>query len=341
LSTGSERVAWQRARSSLLAVLRAFFAERDFCEVSTPCLARHADPALHLDSFRTSTSLPDGREVELFLPTSPEFFMKRLLVDGLERIYQICPFFRRGELSPRHHPQFTGLEWYQVGMGLEQLMAQTELLVRHCAAGLQENLLLAAGCRKILQAAAFPRLTLRQACRELAGVELPEDFAEAGVRRALAEAGVYHAADDGLDDLVNRVLIERVEPRLNRYPAVFISEYPAAMAALARLDPARPWLAERFELYLGGMEIANGYHELGDARQQRRRFEEQLRLRKSRRLPEVALDEAFLRALEQGLPDCSGCALGVDRLLMFLGGEDRIARVLAFSLEEELGGFSD
>lgn len=341
MSPGSDRVAWQRARSRLLAALREFFAARDFCEVSTPCLSLHADPALHLDSFRVRTDLPDGRKVELFLPTSPEFFMKRLLVDGLERIYQICPFFRRGELTARHHPQFTGLEWYQVGMGLEQLTEQLEKLLRHCAESLEREPLLAYGCRKIIDSPTFPRLTLRQACKELGGVDLPEDFEEKGVCRALVKAGVYHCSDDGLDDLVNRVLIERVEPRLQSFPGVFLTEYPAAMAALARLDPARPWLAERCELYLGGLEIANGYHELGDARQQRQRFTEQLQLRKRRGLPPVGLDEAFLQALEQGLPDCSGCALGVDRLLMFLGGQEHIAQVLAFSLGEELGQLTE
>ena len=318
------------ARARLLGAIRGFFEKYGFVEVQTPCLSPFADCAPHLESFRTSTELPDGSTVELFLNTSPELYMKRLLAEGLERIFQICPFFRSAEISHRHNPEFIGLEWYEVGLSLEGLMEQTELLVRACHEVLDSAAVVEFGTRP------FPVMTLHSACAELGGVELPEDFEPEAVRRAMERHGIHFSDDDEPDDLVNRIVLERVEPRLAGFPAVFVTEYPAYMAALARLHPERPWVAERFELYIAGTEIANGYHELCDAQDQRLRFEQQRQIRARKGLYVPRLDEAFITALEKGVPDCSGCACGLDRLLMVLTGGEHIGDVMPFTLEREL-----
>ncbi len=315
------------ARARILAAIRSFFASRDFVEVTTPCLALTADPALHLDSFSTRLRLAGAPDRTLFLPTSPEFHMKRMLTGGMERIFQIGPFFRNAELTTQHNPEFTGLEWYQVGCTVEQMMDFTEDLVRMVAkiasSGQFSN-------------AAFGRYTVLGAICELGGIELPEDFNENETRAVLDRAGVTTAPDDSLDDLINRVLIERVEDKLKAIGPVFLCDYPAQMAALARLKRNQPWLAERFELYAGGLELCNGYGELTDAREQRDRFDVQraARSRLGRQVPD--LDERFLAALEEGLPQCSGCALGVDRLVMFVCAKESIEQVMAFPLAREL-----
>ncbi len=316
-----------RARARILGEIRSFFVERDFVEVSTPCLALTADPALHLESFSTRLRLEGAQERTLFLPTSPELHMKRMLAAGMERIFQIGPFFRNGELTARHNPEFTGLEWYQVGCTVEQMMDFTEELVRSVAEVVQSS---------PFTAEPFERYSMHEAISELGGIELPEDFSENETRTALDRAGVATAPDDSFDDLINRVLIERVEDKLGAMGPVMLYDYPARMAALARLRPKQPWLAERFELYAGGLELCNGYGELTDACQQRARFEMQraARSRLGKRVPE--LDERFLAALEAGLPQCSGCALGVDRLVMLLCGRESIEQVMAFPLAREL-----
>lgn len=317
-----------RTRAVILKEIRSFFDQRDFVEVCTPSLALTADPAVNLESFSTALRLDGNQERELFLPTSPEFFMKRMLAAGMARIFQIGPFFRNGELTQHHNPEFTGLEWYETGSDVEQLMDFTEQLLRFVGA--------AVGCG-LFAGQPFARYSLHQAIAELGGVELPEDFEPGETRACLEQSGIRTEPTDSFDDLINRVLIERVEDKLAPAGPVFIHDYPARMAALARLRPARPWLAERFELYAGGLELCNGYGELTDASEQRARFENQRaeRRRLGRRVPD--LDHGFLAALEHGLPACSGCALGIDRLVMVLCGKQTIDQVMAFPLITELG----
>ncbi len=259
--------------------------------------------------------------------------MKRLVAEGFEKIYQLCPFFRDGEVGPLHQPHFSGLEWYQPAGGLHTLMKFTEELVRAVARGLKRAGLLHPGAA-FAGGKRYRRYTVRQACRTLGGIELPPHFNRDGVRAALEDGGVRTAPDDELGDLIHRLLLERVEPRLALKGAAFLYHYPAEMAALARLSPGRPWLAERFELYLAGVEIANGYHELCDYNEQQQRFRAQLEQRRRLGLEMPRIDREFMQTLERGLPDSCGCALGVDRLAMVLGGHRELERVLSFSLRE-------
>ena len=308
-----------RARASVLKKIREFFDQRGFVEVSTPCLVTAPDPAVHLDSFETDLSLPGGKKRKLYLSTSPEHHMKRLVAAGMERIYQTVPFFRNGEMTDLHNPEFCGLEWYEVGASVEGCMQLTEQLVAHVHPGLKTP---------------FRRMAVGAALRELGGVEVSDDFSN--LRQAVEGAGVAADPSDGFDDLVNRVLIERVEPKLPGLGPVFLYDYPAPMAALARLRPGRPEVAERFELFADGLELCNGYGELTDGREQRERFQSQLEERRRLQKPVPPLDEAFLQALETGLPPCAGCALGVDRLTMLVCGKKKLAEVMPFPLAGEL-----
>ncbi len=308
------------ARACLLASIRAFFASAGVMEVETPALsaAAVADPAL--ESLQTCYRGPgascDGR---LFLHTSPEFAMKRLLAAGSGPIYQICKVFRGGERGRLHNPEFTLLEWYRPGLDHHGLMDEVEALVNRVSER--------------------PRPVHRLAYGELFETHLridPHRYGEQELRLAALSAGIAGAAQldlRGCDPWLDLLLTHCIEPHLRDRGLVFVYDYPASQAALARVRPGDPPVAERFELYLDGIELANGFHELADAAEQRRRFAQDLVRRRGLALPEVPLDERLLGALEAGLPDCSGVALGVDRLLMALTGARSIDEVLAFPVE--------
>jgi elongation factor P--(R)-beta-lysine ligase len=306
-----------RARAAMLAGARAFFAARHVLEVETPMLspAGATDPAL--ESLEVSTCAPPR-----FLHTSPEFPMKRLLAAGSGDIYQIARVFRAGEAGRYHNPEFTLLEWYRAGFDAHRLMDEVEALVRTLAGAADPG--------------AAERVSYAEAFRRHAGLD-PMRAGEA----ELADCAINHGIDltgtldrDGwLDLLMSQV----VAPAFPAGRLTFVHGYPASQAALARLRPGDPAVAERFELYWGSLELANGFHELADAREQARRFERDLASRKSRGLAPMPVDTRLLAALEAGLPDCAGVALGVDRLLMCLTGCTHIREVLAFPWDEAQG----
>ncbi len=307
-------------RARLLASIRAFFAAAGVMEVETPALSASAatDPAL--ESLQTHYhgpgAPPDSR---LFLHTSPEFAMKRLLAAGSGPIYQICKVFRGGERGRLHNPEFTLLEWYRPGRDHHALMDELEALVR--------------------QVCAETRPAQRLSYRELFGAHLgidPHRADEGELKRLAVTAGIGGAAQldlDGRDAWLDLLLTHCIEPRMRDLGMVLVYDYPASQAALARVCPGAPPLAERFELYLDGIELANGFHELADAAEQRRRFAADLAQRRRLGLEGVPMDERLLAALGAGLPDCSGVALGVDRLLMAVTGRCSIEEVLAFPIE--------
>lgn len=311
-----------RLRARMLERLRDFFARRGVLEVETPLLsvAGSTDPALA--SFQTpyqGPGLPAGQP--LYLHTSPEFPMKRLLAAGSGPIYQVARVFRDGEAGARHNPEFSLLEWYRTGWELESLMDEVEALVT------------------ALRGDAPPLpATRRYAYRELFQAFLAIDPLMATVEELRAcchQAGIQAPdsmpGDEG-DPWLDLLLSHAIEPRLGP-GLVFVYDYPASQAALARVRPGDPPVAERFELYWDGLELANGFHELGDATEQRARFVADNHKREARGQPRMPLDEHLLAALEQGLPDCSGVALGLDRLLMRLAGLERIDQVLAFAIK--------
>ncbi|HSH30168.1 MAG TPA: EF-P lysine aminoacylase EpmA [Thiohalobacter sp.] len=305
-----------RLRAQLLARIRDFFAERNVLEVETPLLSHSGLPTPQLESFAVHPASRSGA-LAGFLHTSPEFPMKRLLAAGSGSIYQICKVFRADERGRRHNPEFTLLEWYRVGFDAPALMDELERLLQVLFGQLPP----------------VQRLSYREAFLRYAGIDALDD-AIAPLQRVLDEHAVPLPEAMPVDDpdpWRDLLLSQVIEPRLP--PAVFLYDYPASQAALARVRPGPPPVAERFELYLDGVEIANGFHELSDAIEQRRRFEAGNAARVSQGLAPMPLDEPLLAALGRGLPDCAGVAVGLDRLLMRAAGVDEIDAVLAFPWE--------
>lgn len=312
----SARLENLRLRATLLGRVRDYFARQGVLEVETPVLSRAAVTDVHLASLHTSVS----GHGEFHLQTSPEYAMKRLLTVGCGDIYQIARVFRDGERGPLHNPEFTLVEWYRLGVDAAGLMGDAERLLGELLAG------------RRLQPAEF--LTYREAVLRHADVDplaapvpaLMESLSSQGIP---LPAGQSEDRDFWLDLLMSTV----VGPKLGANKLTFIHEYPASQAALARLKPGDPAVAERFEIYLEGIELANGFHELADAREQRKRFETDLQARRIRGLEEPPIDERLLEALEAGLPECSGIALGFDRVVMLAAGAQHIDEVLAFPIE--------
>jgi len=305
-----------RLRAEVLAQIRAFFSGREVLEVETPLLAAAPVTDLHLHALSCRYRGPgaDGGR-ELFLQTSPEFAMKRLLAAGSGPIFQICKAMRDGEAGRRHNPEFTILEWYRPGWDHHRLMDEIDELLG-----------------EILGTRPGERLSYAEAFERYASID-PHSATHEALRLRVEALGMD--STDGLrrDDYLDLILTHVIEPKLGHCQPTLIHDFPASQAALARIRPGDPPLAERFEVFAEGLELANGYHELTDLEEQRRRFEADLEARRQAGLPEVPIDERLLAALEHGLPPCAGVALGIDRLLMLKAGTRDIADVLTFSIE--------
>jgi len=302
-----------QARAALLASIRAFFAGRAVLEVETPLLCSRGitDPAI--EPLLVAGGLSLGADIR-YLQTSPEYAMKRLLAAGSGPIYQICKAFRDGEAGSRHNPEFTLLEWYRPGMDQHQLMAEVAALVCAC-----------------LGERPWQTLSYRELFQRSIGVD-PFADSLASLQRAAQERVDVGGLSGGRDLWLDLLLTHCIEPWLAQQGLCFVYDYPPSQAALARLGERDGYVVgERFELYVDGLELANGYHELADAAEQRARFEEDNRRRRARGQEQRPLDEQLLAALAVGLPDCSGVALGVDRLLLLATGEADIRHLLAFS----------
>ena len=311
------RVEALRLRARLLARTREFFRDRSVLEVETPVAVAHGVTDVQIDSLRLAG---DGGR---YLHTSPEYAMKRLLAAGSGDIYQVSKVFRAGERSALHNPEFTMIEWYRLGMSLPQIMAETAALA---AALLHEGGQSAAS--------PFEQLSYQQAFERELGVD-PFTIGEAALRKLCAALGLAGAGAASMtrDDLLDFLVATRIGPRLGNPTLTLLHHYPASQAALAELDAGDPRTALRFELYARGVELANGYVELGDAAEQARRFEADRRQRRDRGLPDVLPDGRLLAALAQGLPRCAGVAMGFDRVAMLAAGAARIDEVLAFPWE--------
>lgn len=302
-------------RAALLARARGFFAARGVLEVDTPLVVNAPVTDVHIHSARVTL---DAGERHFFLHTSPEYAMKRLLAAGVGDIYQICHVVRALERGQLHNAEFTLIEWYRRGYSLDALMSEVEALVR--------ELLGAAGT-----ACASERMSYREAFLQTLALD-PFTAPLPQLAEHARQAGFIGAAGDR-DELLELLMGTVVGPRLGRNGLTFVHGYPASQAALARLDPADPRAAQRFELYSRGIELANGFHELTSAHEQRSRFERDIEERRRLGLPAAALDERLLAALEAGLPDCCGVALGFDRTLMLAAAAACIDAVLPFPIE--------
>ena len=314
------RLPFLRRRTLLTQATRSFFTARHYTEVETPYAVPAPGEEIHVGTFRTERADTAGHRTPLWLHTSPEFAMKRLLVAGAGPIFQLARVWRNGEGSDTHAPEFTMLEWYAPGAGFTALMDQTEALLR---AVLPPTVT----CRGITtHLDHFERLTLQDAFARYADADLLGTAGDAPALAAQASARLRPGED--WEDLFFRLLLERVEPELGRTHPTFLTHWPAAQAALARRDPTDPRAALRFELFICGMELANAFEELTDATEQRARFTADRARRHALYGEAWPMDEDFLAALAHGMPPACGAALGFDRLAMIASGASRIDQVL-------------
>lgn len=333
-----ERYARRRpyllGRTRVLRAIRNWFVAEDFVEVETPALQISPGLEVHLHAFATAwQDRLEGAEVPLYLHTSPEFSMKKLLVAGEVRLFQLAHVFRNGERSPTHHPEFTMLEWYRARANCADLMCDCITLIRQAfaATGRHTAQFRGQSCDPF---ADWETLTVAEAFQHYAGIDLlaslndPAHPDGPALAAAAIAAGVVPHSGDSWDDIFFRILLERVEPHLGQNRPTFLSQYPAPLACLARPHPQDPRVAERFELYICGVELANAFGELTDATVQRQRFHADIAEKERLYGVRYPLDEDFLAALAFGMPDSAGIALGIDRLVMLCTGAEELDDVL-------------
>lgn len=315
----ADRLGFLRRRALLTQAIRAFFDARGYLEVETPYAVAAPGEEVHLRAFRTEQEHPDGTRRPLWLHTSPEFAMKRLLVAGAGPMFQLARVWRNNEGSARHAAEFTMLEWYRPGLPFAGLMDETEAFLR----AVLPPMVRSGGVQTSLDQ--FERLTVAEAFHRYAGVDV---LGTAGDAVGLARSASAALRDgEEWEDLFFRLLLERVEPALGRAHPTFLTHWPAAQAALARRDPSDPRVALRFELFVCGMELANAFEELTDPAEQRARFLDDRARRHALYGPDWPLDEDLLAALAHGMPPASGIALGFDRLAMIAASADAITQV--------------
>lgn len=333
-----ERLATRRAnlaaRGRVLGAVREFFAAAGYVEVDTPALQVSPGLEPHLKAFATVLHDPrDGGAHPRYLHTSPEFAMKKLLAGGLPRIWQLAHVYRDGERSATHHPEFAMLEWYRAGASYRDLMEECEALLRRVqeAAGGEA---LRWQSRSADARASWRRLGVAEAFARHAGIDLlatapdPARPDAALLAAAAARIGIAPHPGDDWEALFFRIFLDRIEPHLGIGAPTILYDYPLALAALSRRKPDDPRLAERFELYVCGLELANAFGELTDPAEQRRRFAADQAKKRALYGESYPVDEDFLAALAHGPPDCAGIALGFDRLMMLATGAAHIEEVL-------------
>lgn len=307
-----------RLRAQLLSRIRHFFSQREVLEVETPllCRATGTDPNL---GFFSSQFHGAPHSQSLFLQTSPEFAMKRLLAAGSGSIYQICKAFRNSEVGRFHNPEFTILEWYRVGFALQQLMDEaTELLL---------TLLLAPNLQLSVTQLSYQQLFMEQTGLDALNFEL-ESYRQFTSSHDFPEAEPICGEDHAL--WLDFIFSHYIQQAMQQNSIYLVYGYPAIQSSLARLSPNDHRVTERFEIFINGIELGNGFLELCDAEEQAARFEREIAYRQNHKLPSVEKDQLFLNALQAGLPDCSGIAIGLDRLLMIVSRSQTIEQVIAF-----------
>jgi elongation factor P--(R)-beta-lysine ligase len=314
--TATREVLQQRAQA--LARVREFFAKRAVLEVDTPLVVNAPVTDVHIHSAEVRFAAIADRH---YLHTSPEFAMKRLLASGSGDIFQLCHVVRAFERGRHHNAEFTLVEWYRLGFSMEQLMEEVEALAR-------------AVLGPVAQPMRGERLSYVDAFKQTLGIDpLTASMDELTALATTDGSLPWMGGGPSRDDLLDLLMAVKIGPALGQNALTFVHRYPASQAALARLDPNDPRVALRFELYCEGIELANGFHELASASEQRARFEQDLAERRRRGQPAEKMDELLLAALESGLPECAGVAVGFDRLLMLATGASHIDQVLPFPIE--------
>ena len=317
-----------RKRAKIIAGIRRFFDEKGFVEVETPLMVPQPGMEPHLEAFQTVYEMR-----QFYLHTSPEYAMKRLLSTGFERIYQVCKVFRHEPVGRMHTPEFTMLEWYRAYADYTDIMVDTEYLIAELATDLYGEPVVRTDEYAVDLTPPWERLTVREAMLRYAGITADPYSETAAFIRQARHATVDR--DDPPDVAFFKVFLDRVEPHLGVQKPAILYDYPAPMAALAKRKSSAPDLAERFEVYIAGVELCNAFTELNDPDEQRQRLEEEAAQRVREGNPAYPIDERFLAALEYGMPPSGGIALGVDRLVMLLTGASSIGEVMAFPMAGE------
>ncbi|WGE28778.1 elongation factor P--(R)-beta-lysine ligase [Edwardsiella tarda] len=322
----SDTASWQPSapvanllkRASIMATIRRFFSDRGVLEVDTPSMSQATITDVHLVPFQTHFVGPGvAQGMTLYLMTSPEYHMKRLLAAGSGPIYQLCRSFRNEESGRYHNPEFTMLEWYRPHYDMYRLMNEVDDLLQ-----------------QVLECESAETLSYQQAFIRHLDVD-PLSADKTQLREAAAKLDLSNVADkeEDRDTLLQLLFAFGVEPHIGKERPAFVYHFPASQASLAQISTENHRVAERFEVYYRGVELANGFHELTDADEQRLRFEQDNRKRAALGLPQQPLDEHLLAALAHGMPDSSGVALGVDRLIMLALSAERLSEVIAFSVD--------
>ncbi len=318
-----------KARMRVIKAVRAFFDDQDFWEVETPILQVCPVMDTHIHAFKTDIlGLDLKKERELYLHTSPEFAMKKLMVAGVKDLYQICHVFRNGEGSKLHSPEFTMIEWYRSHADYEDIMDDCVDLLRTIAKKLDISVYSFNG-RTADPFKDWQKISVAGAFDEYAAIDLAACLEDRDALAAAASGqGIRVTDTDNWDDIFHAVMAEKIEPYLGIGVPTILYDYPASMASLSRRKPDDPRFAERFELYVCGVELANAFGELTDVKEQRARFIEEMDIKEKLYGERYPIDEEFLDALEYGLPESGGIALGIDRLVMLASGADDIDQVL-------------
>lgn len=320
--------ATAKARQQMYAALRSFFASVGYLEVETPQLVPTPGMEVHIDPFevRFTPQTDIGQARSLYLHTSPEYAMKRLLADGSGPLFQIARVFRNGEVSQQHNPEFTLLEFYRPQADYHVIMRDLESALAAAERAVKTE-------PGVFSKVPYERLTVRDAVLRETGIDLRQHSTGEQLRAAAKSAGIRIGGASSFDDVFFHIFLQKVEATLGVGRPTFLTEYPASMAALAKLKESDPSVAERVELYVDGVELGNGFSELTDAQEQRRRLLDEQAQRSAQGRPAFALDEAFLEALPR-MPPCAGIAVGLDRVLMLLSGQRNISDVLLFPAKD-------
>ena len=326
MSTLSNKQTTLRLRADLIKGIRSFFDQQGFLEVDTPLLFRCPGMEPHISAFETTFE-----DQTHYFHTSPEYAMKRLLCAGYEKIYQICKTFRDEPLGKMHNPEFTMLEWYRAHADYTTIMHDTEHLIASLATTLFDSPILHYNNHTIDLTPPWPRLSLHDALTQYAQITAdPFTQTHLFIQQAREQGHTNVEQSDSADIAFFKVFLDAVEKHLGTNKPTFLIDYPASMAALATRKKETPHLAERFELYIAGIELANAFTELTDPVEQRARFKEEQQQRRKENNPIYPVDETFLNALQDGMPPSGGIALGVDRLLMLFSKKSSIQEVIAF-----------
>lgn len=314
-------------RTSLTDAVRNFFLNRTFIEIQTPTLVQTPGTEIHLDYFSTHWNDAFNKPHSVFLRSSPELHMKQALAEGLSKIFQLGPCYRNnGELGPWHHPEFTMLEWYDTECGFSDFIQQTIDLLRFTHEQMKST---HGSLIPYTFPNAVPEFTLKQLFHEVCQLDLVDQDADLAKKGRLA--GVHSLmGDEDFETAFFKILIEKIEPHLQQFPICIVKHYPASQAALARIQGD---VAERFEVFINGIELSNAFHELTDASEHHSRFKDMTSQRIALKKQEINIDDDFLKVIDKGFPACCGNALGFDRWLALLLGDNGIGDVIPFRIQ--------